>query len=104
MKEVMIVGATRTPIGSFAVHSPLSAVELGAVAVRRLLEESQLPAGEIDRPAVWSGADGRLWAKPGATDSNHIRFTCQRPGGHGESGLRRRVKSRATGGTSDPLR
>lgn len=27
---------------------PLSAVELGAVAVRRLLEESQLPAGEID--------------------------------------------------------
>lgn len=49
MKEVMIVGATRTPIGSFrGALSPLSAVELGAVAVRRLLEESQLPAGEID--------------------------------------------------------
>lgn len=49
MKEVMIVGATRTPIGSFrGALSPLSAVELGAVAVRRLLEESQLPADEID--------------------------------------------------------
>lgn len=41
MKNVMIVGATRTPIGSFRGSlSPLSAVELGAVAVRRLLEES----------------------------------------------------------------
>ncbi|KAA3577968.1 acetyl-CoA C-acetyltransferase [Enterobacter cloacae] len=49
MKNVMIVGATRTPIGSFRGSlSPLSAVELGAVAVRRLLEESSLSAGDID--------------------------------------------------------
>ena len=42
MKNVMIVGATRTPIGSFRGSlSPLSAVELGAVAVRRLLERAR---------------------------------------------------------------
>ncbi|WP_274242823.1 MULTISPECIES: acetyl-CoA C-acetyltransferase [Enterobacter] len=49
MKEVMIVGATRTPIGSFRGSlAPLSAAELGAVAVRRLLESSGLPAETID--------------------------------------------------------
>lgn len=49
MKNVMIVGATRTPIGRFRGSlSPLSAVELGAVAVRRLLEESSLSAGDTD--------------------------------------------------------
>ncbi|MCK7316071.1 acetyl-CoA C-acetyltransferase [Enterobacter cloacae] len=49
MKNVMIVGATRTPIGSFRGSlSTLSAVELGAVAVRRLLEESLLSAGDTD--------------------------------------------------------
>lgn len=49
MKNVMIVGATRTPIGSFRGSlSPLSAVELGAVALRRLLEESSLSAGDTD--------------------------------------------------------
>ncbi|CZV74906.1 TPA: acetyl-CoA C-acetyltransferase [Enterobacter cloacae] len=49
MKNVMIVGATRTPIGSFRGSlSPLSAVELGAVAVRRLLEENSLSAGDTD--------------------------------------------------------
>lgn len=49
MKNVMIVGATRTPIGSFrGLLSTLSAVELGAVAVRRLLKESSLSAGDTD--------------------------------------------------------
>ena len=49
MKKVMIVGATRTPIGSFRGSlSSLSAVELGAVAVRRLLENSRLCADQVD--------------------------------------------------------
>lgn len=49
MKEVMIVGAMRTPIGSFRGSlAPLSAAELGAVAVHRLLENSGLPAETID--------------------------------------------------------
>ncbi|MDA2940294.1 acetyl-CoA C-acetyltransferase [Enterobacter cloacae] len=49
MKNVMIVGATRTPIGSFrGLLSTLSAVELGAVVVRRLLADSQRAADEAD--------------------------------------------------------
>lgn len=49
MKEVMIVGATRTPIGSFRGSlSPLSAIELGAVTVQRLLESSGLHPEQID--------------------------------------------------------
>ena len=49
MKEVMIVGATRTPIGSFRGSlSSLSAVELGAVAVRQLLENSNLLEEQVD--------------------------------------------------------
>lgn len=49
MKEVMIVGATRTPIGSFRGSlSSLSAVELGAVAVRHLLENSNLLEEQVD--------------------------------------------------------
>ncbi|WP_296268213.1 acetyl-CoA C-acetyltransferase [uncultured Enterobacter sp.] len=49
MKEVMIVGATRTPIGSFRGSlSSLSAVGLGAAAVRHLLENSGLSAEQVD--------------------------------------------------------
>lgn len=49
MKQVMIVGATRTPVGSFrGALASLSAVELGAVAVRHLLESSGLDKEKID--------------------------------------------------------
>lgn len=45
----MIVGATRTPIGSFRGSlSSLSAVELGAVTVRHLLENSGFSAEQVD--------------------------------------------------------
>ncbi|HCS4251435.1 TPA: acetyl-CoA C-acetyltransferase [Klebsiella aerogenes] len=49
MKEVAIVCALRTPIGSFrGALSSLSAVELGAAVVRGLLERKQLPARAVD--------------------------------------------------------
>ncbi|MGR7371681.1 acetyl-CoA C-acetyltransferase [Klebsiella aerogenes] len=49
MKEVAIVCALRTPIGSFrGALSFLSAVELGAAVVRGLLERTQLPASAVD--------------------------------------------------------
>ncbi|MGR7875401.1 acetyl-CoA C-acetyltransferase [Klebsiella aerogenes] len=49
MKEVAIVCALRTPIGSFrGALSSLSAVELGATVVRGLLERKQLPARAVD--------------------------------------------------------
>ncbi|HHT2831141.1 acetyl-CoA C-acetyltransferase [Klebsiella aerogenes] len=49
MKEVAIVCALRTPIGSFrGALSSLSAVELGAAVVRGVLERTQLPASAVD--------------------------------------------------------
>lgn len=49
MKEVAIVCALRTPIGSFrGALSSLSAVELGAAVVHGLLERTQLPACAVD--------------------------------------------------------
>ncbi|HGY4933205.1 TPA: acetyl-CoA C-acetyltransferase [Klebsiella aerogenes] len=49
MKEVAIVCALRTPIGSFrGALSSLSTVELGAAVVRGLLERTQLPASAVD--------------------------------------------------------
>lgn len=49
MQDVVIVAATRTPIGSFhGALAPLSAVELGACVIRALLEKTALPADAID--------------------------------------------------------
>ena len=49
MQEVVIVGAVRTPIGSFrGVFSTLSAVDLGAGVVRSLLARCSLPATAVD--------------------------------------------------------
>ncbi|KJO62931.1 acetyl-CoA acetyltransferase [Klebsiella aerogenes] len=49
MKEVAIVCALRTPIGSFrGALSSLSAVELGAAVVRGLHERTHLPASAVD--------------------------------------------------------
>lgn len=48
MKNVMIVGAARTPVGGFRGSlASLSAVELGAVAVQHLLASSGLHADQI---------------------------------------------------------
>ncbi|QBC03059.1 acetyl-CoA C-acetyltransferase [Enterobacter cloacae] len=49
MKNVMIVGAARTPVGGFRGSlTSFSAVELGAVAVQHLLATSGLHADQID--------------------------------------------------------
>ena len=48
-KEIVIVAAKRTPIGAFmGQFAPLSATELGANAIRAVLEASGLQADEID--------------------------------------------------------
>ena len=45
---VVIVGARRTPIGSFQGSlAPLSAPELGAAAIRAALADSGLPADAV---------------------------------------------------------
>jgi acetyl-CoA C-acetyltransferase len=49
MQEVVIVAATRTPIGAFGgALSSVSAVDLGAAVIRRLLQDTGLPAQHID--------------------------------------------------------
>lgn len=49
MQDVVIVAATRTPIGSFhGALAPLSAVELGAVVIRSLLEKTAVAPVHID--------------------------------------------------------
>lgn len=49
MKEVVIVAATRTPVGSFqGALSAIPAVELGATVIRRLLADTGLPPEHVD--------------------------------------------------------
>ncbi|MGX5218202.1 acetyl-CoA C-acetyltransferase [Pseudomonas segetis] len=49
MQEVVIVAATRTAIGSFqGALSGIPAPELGAAVIRRLIEQTGLPAAEVD--------------------------------------------------------
>lgn len=49
MREVVIVAARRTPLGSFQGSlSKVAATELGAVAIRACLQQAKLAADEID--------------------------------------------------------
>jgi acetyl-CoA C-acetyltransferase len=49
IRDVFIVGATRTPIGSYlGTLSPLRAPDLGAIAIGAALERARLGPGEID--------------------------------------------------------
>lgn len=49
MRDVVIVKAVRTAIGSFGgTLKDLSAAELGAVVIKNILEETGIPAAEID--------------------------------------------------------
>src|SRR5882672_300888 len=48
MKEVVIVSAIRTPIGSFGgVLSSMSATQLGAIAIKAALEKIKLDPKEV---------------------------------------------------------
>lgn len=49
MNDVVIVDAVRTPIGSFQGSlSPLSATQLGGIAVKSLLERTGLESNKVD--------------------------------------------------------
>ena len=49
MKEVVIVSAVRTPIGSFnGSLSALSATQLGAVAIKAAIEKAGISGNQID--------------------------------------------------------
>ncbi|SFB63824.1 Thiolase, N-terminal domain [Azotobacter beijerinckii] len=49
MKEVVIVAATRTAVGSFQGSlANIPAAELGAAVIRHLLEQTKLDAAQVD--------------------------------------------------------
>lgn len=49
MSKVIIASATRTPMGSFqGILSDLQAPDLGAVVIRRVVEQTQLPVDDIN--------------------------------------------------------
>ena len=49
MSKIMITAATRTPMGSFQGSvASLTAPDLGAVVIQRVLEQTQIPAADID--------------------------------------------------------
>ena len=53
-RDVVIVGAARTPVGSFlGALSPLTAPQLGAVAIKAALERSGVSASAVNE--VWMG-------------------------------------------------
>jgi len=48
-REVVVVGAVRTPIGKFSGSlTPLSAPELGSLVIRETLERSGIDSGVVD--------------------------------------------------------
>src|SRR5579862_6206959 len=48
-REVVIVGAARTPVGSFQGGlSPLTAPQLGAIAIKAALERAHVEPGQVE--------------------------------------------------------
>jgi acetyl-CoA C-acetyltransferase len=61
----VILSAARTPIGKFlGALAPLSAPELGAVAIRAALERSRVPATEVDEVIMGNVIQGGVGQAP----------------------------------------
>ncbi len=68
MKDVVIVGALRTPIGCFqGALSRHSAVELGSVVVKALVEKTGIDPHSVDEVILGRGADRGDRTKSGAS-------------------------------------
>ena len=69
-RSPVIVGAARTPIGKFlGALSPLSAPELGAIAIREALKRSRVPAEDVQEVImghVIQGGTGQAPARQAA--------------------------------------
>jgi acetyl-CoA C-acetyltransferase len=65
MKEVYVVSAVRTPLGSFGgVFAGLSAIELGSVAIRGALERIGLSPGEVQEVFMGNVISANLGQAP----------------------------------------
>ncbi len=68
MKDVVIVGALRTPIGCFqGALSRHSAVELGSVVVKALVEKTGIDPHSVDEVILGRCADRGDRTKSGAS-------------------------------------
>src|SRR5438094_2131752 len=64
-REPVIISAARTPIGKFLGGlAPLSAPELGAVAIRAALERSRVPADQIEEVIMGNVIQGGVGQAP----------------------------------------
>ena len=61
----VIVGAARTPIGKYlGALTPVSAPELGAIAIRAALERARVPAEEVDEVVMGNVVQGGVGQAP----------------------------------------
>jgi acetyl-CoA C-acetyltransferase len=64
-KEVYIVSAVRTPLGSFGgILADISATKLGAIAVKAALERAGVPASEVDEVLLGNVVSANLGQAP----------------------------------------
>jgi acetyl-CoA C-acetyltransferase len=64
-KEVYIVSAVRTPIGSFGgILADISATKLGAIAVKAALERAGVPVSEVDEVLLGNVVSANLGQAP----------------------------------------
>ena len=79
MKDVFIVSAVRTPIGSFGgALKDLSATELGAQAIKSVIEKSGIDPKNINEVlmgCVLQAGLGQAPAKQSAKKSRSSRYT-----------------------------
>jgi len=65
MRRAVIVGAVRTPVGSFGRSlCDVAAVELGVIAVKEALRRLQLPVGEVDEVILGNVLQAGLGQNP----------------------------------------
>ncbi|MFN2564778.1 MAG: acetyl-CoA C-acetyltransferase [Gemmatimonadaceae bacterium] len=61
----VVVGAARTPIGKYlGALAPLSAPELGAIAIRAALDRARIPADEVDEVIMGNVVQGGVGQAP----------------------------------------
>ena len=64
-KEVVIISAVRTPIGSFGgALASLSATELGAIALKGALEKAGVDAAEVEQVIMGNVISANLGQAP----------------------------------------
>ena len=83
MRDVVLVGAARTPIGTFLGGlAPLAAPKLGAIAIRAALERSGVAGDQIDEVymgnVVQAGVGRRPRARPLSAPASRKAFRARR--------------------------